>query len=157
MRARQELRPYHKLKIGNTAPTGPNQVLVGLSDGRAIRARRVVCCLGPTGQLRIPHWAAPFRPVLQSGGGIEGTVLHSFELSRWVDVCDQRSGFSSIMVVCSPTGLVWHPHNHNTKQNSLGVSHTELYQGRHVIVVGGGLTAAHLVLSAHRFVAAAMA
>lgn len=63
-------------------------MLVGLSDGRAIRARRVVSCLGPTGQLRIPRWAAPFRPLLQSGSGVEGVVLHSFELPRWVGAFD---------------------------------------------------------------------
>lgn len=41
--------------------TGPSHVLVGLSDGRAIKARRVVCCLGPSGRFRIPSWAMPFR------------------------------------------------------------------------------------------------
>lgn len=40
---------------------GTSHVLVGLSDGRAIKARRVVCCLGPSGRFRIPSWAMPFR------------------------------------------------------------------------------------------------
>lgn len=32
----------------------------------------------------------------------------------------------------------------------MGLSHAQLYKGRRVLVIGGGLTAAHLVLSAHQ-------
>ena len=97
--------------------TQGDQVLVGLSDGSAIQAGRVVCCLGPNGGPRIPQWALPYRNRLADGPHI----LHSTELPR--------------LGLASPASL---------------------YQGQHVLIVGGGLTSAHLVLSAHRHGAASV-
>ena len=132
------------------AEDGSNDVLVELQDGRRLRAGRVVCCLGPNGGPRIPVWAEPFlrRGMEVGGGGAEMADRGEGDKSKAkedhpctpappVDKAPRRPTLPSLL--------------HASDLLTLGLlSPRALYRNQHVLIVGGGLTSAHLVLSAHR-------
>lgn len=159
-----------------------NDVIVKLSDGREIQAGRVVCCMGPNGGPRIPAWALPYRGVKKSVAVIaheekeeegkeeerkeekEKTEMGQ-EMKQSSVIVEEREGDKKNEQSIQTTQLQQKPASsnsippilHSNELLRLGLkSPASLYRGQHVLIVGGGLTSAHLVLSAHRHGAASV-
>jgi len=147
-----------------------NDVLVKLSDGRTIQAGRVICCMGPNGGPRIPAWALPYRGVKKSVAVIEHEEKEKeereeekkeeekkTEMRHKVSHGDRKNEHSAQTAKTQQKPSSIPPILHSNELLRLGLaSPTPLYRGQHVLIVGGGLTSAHLVLSAHRHGAASV-
>lgn len=141
-----------------------NDVIVKLSDGRTIQAGRVVCCMGPNGGPRIPAWALPYRGVKKSVAVIEHEEKdeegkeeekkeedEKTEVRQKVTHGDRKNEDSAQTTQTQQKPSSIPPILHSNELLRLGLaSPAPLYRGQHVLIIGGGLTSAHLVLSAHR-------
>ncbi|GAB5035231.1 fad binding domain protein [Nannochloropsis oceanica] len=148
-----------------------NDVIIKLSDGQIMRAGRVICCMGPNGRPRIPEWALPYhglkriavieRTEKEGQEPMEETKEVQENVESRNDIVQSMAkgndGTTMPSVRKTPSSVVIPTILHSNELLGLGLkSPVSLYRGQHVLVVGGGLTSAHLVLSAHRHGAASV-